>query len=164
MKREKKGLFDERVFEDVAVAQIVADSYESAKQKNKIGLIIGIFVPVIDFVFGVLLTEFPALCFGMDSFLVWFLGAFIFAVIAYLISGTFGKAMKFVWRVTTIGWVILPIFPLDVIVAWVAFALSGMLALVLPFLVILVERFQINKDYKQAKRFLDAYEQKVFAQ
>ena len=120
---------------------------EKKLNRNKIGIIVSLLVPVFDIIVGVL---FEKLNMGDGALAAW-IGA---AVIAYLIGGGLTSALKMFWRVTMISWFIIPIFPIDLFVGGVGFCLAGSIALFLPIVFVLLTRYQISKDKKAAEEYL----------
>lgn len=147
MRNKRAKLFEDMQFDNALFAQNTLQECEEKLNRNKIGMIVAALVPVVDVIITML---FEALGMGDAAFGAWVAAA----VVAYLIGGGLGKSLKMVWKVTTVAWFILPIFPIDLGVAAAAFCLSGGVALFLPITFVFLTRMQINRDKKAAEQYL----------
>lgn len=147
MRNEGTKLFEEMTFDDVLFAQNTLEECETKLNRNKIGMIFAAAVPVIDMFATVIMDKLGMI----DSVIgVWI----AIAVVAYLIGGGLGKSLKMVWKVTTIGWFIIPIFPIDLGIAATALCMSGAVALFLPIVFVFLTRIQIGRNKKAAEQYL----------
>lgn len=165
MAKEKKKLFEDMVFDDVAYARCVVDDCEEKLAKIKRGVRYSIFVILFDIVWFLMMlvvgaAEYAAT--GEEGMYVTggvmqFTGPVLFFVapfIAYLISGALIPVLKLLCRVTRIAWQITPIILLDLFVAYMVFACGGMIALLFPLPYLLLYKYQINKEKKEAEEYL----------
>lgn len=148
---KKVSLFEEMHFEDAAYAQAVISMCEKKKKRNVIGLIACAIATIFDFAF---------LNFGFGE--VVDVGASFgiiigVGVIALLIGGALKGALKTLWTLVKIGYYVIPIFPIDLIVAWVVFGFMGIMFAMFPIVFVLFERYKIYKEQKEAELFLEAY-------
>lgn len=150
MKKGKQKLFEDVSFADAVAAKMVVDNYENEVKKSNIAIIISLLVPVITLVSAAIIMTF-----NEDlSWLCLVIGG-AGSVAAYMYRGILLKAIKLVWKATTIGFFIIPIIPLDFIVAWVVFCTAGIVAIVFPIIMVLIDRHQISKARKNAEEFLN---------
>ncbi|MGN1165949.1 MAG: hypothetical protein ACI4S2_05970 [Lachnospiraceae bacterium] len=146
---KKVSLFEEMHFEDAAYAQAIISMCEQKKKRNVIGLIACAIVTIFDFV---------SLQFGdAVSVEMGFLIMIGIGVIALLIGGALKSALKTLWTLVKIGYYAIPIFPIDLIVAWVVFGFMGLMFVMFPIVFVLFERYKIWKEQKDAELFLEAY-------
>lgn len=144
---EKKQVFTEMRFDDAQYAQLVVEECNVKMKRNLIGIIISLFVPIID---AIVLT------FVNDDNLVIVLGIIAVVLIGtYLIGGGLSYALKTLWRVTRFSFFVIPIFPINLLIAWIAVGFTGLVAIFLPIVFILFNRYQIYKDRKAARTFLE---------
>ena len=150
MAKEKKPLFEKMVFDDAQYAQTILDDCETKLERNKIGVIVALLVPIIDIVVAVVsVMYFP----GSEPFTF-----FLFlAVVSYIIGGGLKTTLNLVWKVTSISWFVFPIFPIDLAIAAIAFCFSGMIALFLPIVFVLMTRYQLTLDRDAAKQYLSCF-------
>ena len=116
-------------------------------KRNTIGLIIGALVPVIDAIATVVLTKLDN---GDAAVGVWF----AVALVAYILGGGLGSAIKFVFKLSHIAWLIFPIFPVDIAIAGIVFFIAGGVALFLPVVFILMARHQLKLNKNAAEYLL----------
>ncbi len=147
MKRENKNLFEEMHFDGIEYAQNCLKETETKLNRNKIGIIISLIVPVINVIVMMLAEKYN---WGDSMITLWI----ITACVAYIVGGGLLDAIKMVWKVTMIGWFIIPVFPVDIATAFVAFCTAGVVALFLPIVFILLNRYQLVKDKKAAEEYL----------
>lgn len=147
MKKERREFFEEMTFDDALFAQNTLEECDRKLNRNKIGIIVSLLVPVLDIITTVICENL-----GMrDSvFGIWC----AFAVAAYLIGGGLKSSLKMVWNVTYHSWLLLPIFPMDLCIGAAGFCMSGAVALFLPIIFVLLTRHQINCDKAAAEQYL----------
>lgn len=147
MRKEKKEFFEEMRFDDVLFAQNTLKECEEKLKRNKIGVIVSLIVPVFDVIVSMILEKMNM---GDTALTYWIIAA----VVAYIIGGGIMSSLKMVWKTTVFSWFIIPVFPVDLCVAFVAFCTAGAAALFLPIVFVLMTRYQIGKDKKAAEEYL----------
>lgn len=147
MKKEKKQLFEQEQFADAVAAQAYLTDCNKKLERSKIGLIVAALVPVIDAIAASILNKMGN---GDAAFGVWL----VVAIVAYLIGGGLGTALKLVLRVTSVAWFIFPIFPIDIAIAIGAFCIAGAVALFLPVIFVLMARHQLKLNKEAAEYIL----------
>lgn len=152
MTKEKKPLFEKMEFDDVAYAKSVVDECNVSLQRNKIGLIVGIAVPIFDFILLAIVSL--LLDKGIDLVGVGFVVMIIAAIVAYVIGGGLITSLKMIWKITWFSFLIIPIFPIDIVVGIIAGAFVVFGAIFLPVIVIFFERLQIKSDLEAANDYL----------
>ena len=150
MTKEKKPLFEKMVFDDAQYAQTILSDCETKLERNKIGIIVALLVPIIDIIIAVISSLSEV---GIDLFSFFFM----LAVVSYIVGGGLKMALKLVWKVTSISWFVIPIFPIDLAIAAVAFFISGAVALFLPVVFVLMTRYQLTQDRDAAKQYLSCF-------
>ena len=119
---KKVKLIEEAVFESVETAQ---REVKFAKV-NMIRTLIGTAFAVLSTILLLIAL------FGQDS--QYYVFAALPAIPAYLIGGGIGKAVKAAWKITKIGWFLIPVFPADVLLAIAFFFLSLFVFFYLPII------------------------------
>lgn len=147
MRKENKAFFEEMRFDDVLFAQNTLKECEGKLNRNKIGVVVSLLVPVFDVIVSLILEKMNN---GDAAFTWWFIAA----IVAYVIGGGLMSSLKMVWKTTVFSWFIIPIFPIDACVAIVAFCTAGAVALFLPIVFVLMTRYQLSKDKKAAEAYL----------
>ncbi|MBE6777070.1 MAG: hypothetical protein E7542_03040 [Ruminococcaceae bacterium] len=138
--RKKEKLFEEVQFKDI----------ERAKREvtfakiNQIRILIGFIFSLIAIVFTALMI------WGNPEQQTTFMGiAVVLAIPSYIIGGGIFKALKVAWKITKIGWFLVPAFPADILIALACFffAVFGLLFVPVIF---------VGLNYVQHKKTLDA--------
>lgn len=150
MKKEKPKFYEEMVFDDVQYAKNAYDNCTKKLQKNKIGIIVSLFAPVVGIIFMNLMSSGDT-----DPFVWLFIPTGIVAVISYIIGGGLLTALKIIWKVTSIAFWVVPTWLFGAIAAWVAFCLTCFVACWFPVVIVLIERYFISKDRKAAEEYLN---------
>lgn len=139
-KKEKTKLIETVQFQDVEHAKRAV----TLAKINQIRILIGLIIAVVATgltaygLFGK--PEEPMMYVGIAPFL---------AVPAYLIGGGIGNVLKTAWKITKIGWFLIPVFPADVLFAIAFFFLS-------IFGMCLVPVIFVGLNYLHHKKTLDA--------
>ena len=139
-KKQKEKLFEEVQFQDIERAK---REVEFAKI-NQIRILIG-------FVFSLIAIVCTALMIWGDpekasSFAC---AAIVLAVPSYIIGGGIFKALGVAWKITKIGWFLIPVFPADVLIAIACFFFAVVGLLFVPVIF-------VGINYVQHKRTLEA--------
>ncbi|MBQ8255079.1 MAG: hypothetical protein IJY94_06220 [Clostridia bacterium] len=134
-KRQKEKLFEEIRFQDVEKAKRV---YTLAKI-NQTRILIGFIISVIAMIFTAIAI------WGDGSVTI----PMILAIPAYIIGGGIIKALKVAWKITKIGWFLIPMFPADVLIAIACFIFAVVGLLFVPVIF-------VGINYVQHKKTLDA--------
>ena len=138
--KQKEKLFEQVQFQDI----------ERAKREVKFAKINQIRI-LIGFIIAIVSTVFTAIAIwgnAEDPSKFWLLAAF-FAIPAYLIGGGIFKALGVAWKITKIGWFLIPVFPADVLIALACFIFAVLGLLFAPIIF-------VGINYVQHKRTLDA--------
>ena len=135
-KRQKEKLFEDIQFQDVEKAKKV---YTFAKI-NQIRILIGFIIAIASTIFTVIGLN------GNSGAYTW---ALLLAIPAYLIGGGIFKALGVAWKITKIGWFLIPVFPADVLFSIAFFFISFFLLLFVPIVF-------VGMNYVQHKKTLDA--------
>ena len=101
---------------------------------GKGAIILSLLVPIIDFV---LFWIFEQLGCGDITIGV----CVVVAVIVYLLCGGLWPALRMVWNATTIVLGIIPFFPFNLLFAAAAFCITGAIAVFLPIVFVLWNRY-----------------------
>lgn len=151
MKKEKEGLFEEQKFEDVQYAKDVLEASGKKKEKCKIGLIVAL-VSTILAAGGYALAEGASIQNDVTEIMI--LIGWIGAIASYIIGGGLKVALSTALKITKLGWFLVPIFPIDLVVAIFAFFLAIISFFFIPVLYVGINYIQINKDYSAAEEYL----------
>lgn len=81
-------------------------------------------------------------------------GGLFLGVLSYLIGGGLGRAIKTAWRITKIGWFVIPFFPMDILIALVCFMFSMYGLMFIPVFFVGLNYLQHKKTLDAAKRYL----------
>lgn len=90
--------------------------------------------------------------FGKNS--EYYMYAALPAIPAYLIGGGIGKAVKAAWKITKIGWFLIPVFPADVLLAIAFFILSLFVFFYLPIIFVGLNYVEHKRAYNAAQAYL----------
>lgn len=142
---KKVKMIEETVFESVEKAQ---REVKFAKV-NMIRTLIGTGFAVLSTIFLLIAL------FGNDS--QYYVIAALPAIPAYLIGGGIGKAIKAAWKITKIGWFLIPAFPVDVLLSIVFFILSLFVFFYLPIIFVGLNYVEHKRALKTAEEFLVQY-------
>ena len=141
----KKQRQKEKLFEDVQFQDIERAKREVKMAKfNQIRILIGFVISLIAIVFTALaIWGNPD---NKDTFLTL---AVLLALPSYIIGGGILNALKVAWKITKIGWFLIPVFPADILIALAClfFAIMGLLFVPVIF---------VGINYVQRKKTLDA--------
>ncbi len=146
-KKKKKPMFETMVFDDYAAAKKVADK---AKIRNILSWI-GMAIAVVSSYMGVMLLKT-----GESGYIA---GIFL-ALVAYLLAGGLGRALKFAGKVALWGWRLF--FPAGLVVGLIGFVLGIYCLLFFPVLFVFMSFIQHNRDAKAANDYLKAYSKVEF--
>ncbi len=144
-KKQKKPMFETMVFDDYAAAKKVADK---AKIKNVFAWI-GMAVAVWATYMGIMLFKTNA------SEPTYFLGM-VLAIVAYILAGGLGRALRFAGRVALFGWASF-FFPISLLTGLLGFILGVYFFLFFPVVFVFMSFIQHNRDAKAANDYLKAY-------
>ena len=92
---------------------------------------------------------------GKDS--QYYVYAALPAIPAYLIGGGIGKAIKAAWKITKIGWFLIPVFPVDVLLSIAFFFLSLFVFFYLPIIFVGLNYVEHKRALKAAEAYLAQY-------
>ena len=139
-KKQMEILFEEVQFQDVERAKRAV----AFAKINQIRILIG-------FVFSLIAVVFTALMlWGNPEQQTTFMGVAIFlAIPSYIIGGGIFKALKVAWKITKIGWFLIPVFPADILIALACFIFAVFGLLFVPVIF-------VGINYVQHKKTLDA--------
>ncbi|WP_316637136.1 hypothetical protein [uncultured Ruminococcus sp.] len=141
-KKEEVKLIEDAVF----------DSVEKAQREVKFAKI-NLIRTLIGAAFAVLSTILLLIAlFGKDS--NFYMYAALPAIPAYLIGGGIGKAVKAAWKITKIGWFLIPVFPADVLLAIAFFILSLFVFFYLPIIFVGLNYVEHKRAYNAAQAYL----------
>ncbi|WP_316631946.1 hypothetical protein [uncultured Ruminococcus sp.] len=128
------------------------DSVEKAQKEVKFAKI-NMIRTLIGAAFAVLSTVLLLIAlFGKDS--NYYMYAALPAIPAYLIGGGIGKAVKAAWKITKIGWFLIPVFPADVLLAIAFFILSLFVFFYLPIIFVGLNYVEHKRAYNAAQAYL----------
>lgn len=144
-KNEKIKLIEDAMFDSVEKAQ---REVRFAKV-NMIRTLIGTAFAVLSAVFLLIAL------FGKDS--QYYMLAALPAIPAYLIGGGIGKAVKEAWKITKMGWLLIPVFPADVLLAIAFFFLSLFVFFYLPIVFVGLNYVEHKRSLKAAGAYLAQY-------
>lgn len=138
--KQKEKLFEEVQFQDI----------ERAKREVKFAKINQIRI-LIGFIFSLVAIVFTALMLwgNKENTSMYATIAILLAVPSYIIGGGIFKALKVAWKITKIGWFLIPVFPADVLIALACFFFAVIGLLFVPVIF-------VGINYVQHKRTLDA--------
>ena len=138
--------------EDKLIEDAVFDSVEKAQREVKFAKI-NLIRTLIGAAFAVLSTILLLIAlFGKDS--NFYMYAALPAIPAYLIGGGIGKAVKAAWKITKIGWFLIPVFPADVLLAIAFFILSLFVFFYLPIIFVGLNYVEHKRAYNAAQAYL----------
>ena len=141
-KKEEVKLIEDAVF----------DSVEKAQKEVKFAKI-NMIRTLIGAAFAVLSTVLLLIAlFGKDS--NYYMYAALPAIPTYLIGGGIGKAVKAAWKITKIGWFMIPVFPADVLLAIAFFILSLFVFFYLPIIFVGLNYVEHKRAYNAAQAYL----------
>ncbi len=149
---KKVNLIEETMFSSVEAAQ---REVKFAKV-NLIRILIGTGFAVLSTI--LLLIAF----FGKNS--QYYTFAALPAIPAYLIGGGIGKAVKAAWKITKIGWFLIPVFPADVLLAFAFFIISLFAFFYIPIVFVGMNYVDHKRSLKAAEEFLMQYAPSAVAQ
>lgn len=130
------------------------DSAEKAQREVKFAKV-NMIRTLIGTAFAVLSTVLLLIAlFGGDS--QYYMFAALPAIPAYLIGGI-GKAVKAAWKITKIGWFLIPVFPVDVLLAIWFFFISLFVFFYLPIIFVGLNYVEHRRALKAAEAYLAQY-------
>ena len=120
---------------------------ESKLKRVQIGLIIAAAATILSFIdFKFYGGQGKALGFG-----------FLLGIASYIVGGGILSALKMVQRVAWFGWVVVPVFPVDLCI----FACAGVMAvfafICFPIVFVFLNYIQVKRNYDEAERYLSYY-------
>lgn len=151
MKKEKQPFVEVLNFSDSLAAQSYLADYHKNEQKRKLGLIIAAAVPIFDIIIGLIFITLANM--GSVAFFIWLTAA----IVAYAIGGGLSSAVKFVLKVLCWSWVIIPFFPVDLVIAIFGVVIAGLIVIFLPIIVVLFTQYQEKKSKEAAEVLLGAH-------
>lgn len=148
MKKEKQPFFEQISFNNEEEAKQYCADCRNKLERGKIGLIVAAIVPVVDILLSTLFNRL-----GISDVSVAVI--FIAPIIAYIVGGGLKSALKFVFKVTRVGWIIIPIFPIDIAIAIIVFCISGGVAIFLPIIFVFLAQHQLKMNMQGAQAYLN---------
>lgn len=135
MREEKEELFQEEQFARKEDTVEELKTHIASFRNSRLAIILSVLVPLIDCSLTYLLS--PLQVSDEVIFCAWI----AVAIIVYLLCGGLLPALQMVWKATYTTYCLVPIFPLDLFLgAWV-FLISGIIALFLPVIIVLWNRY-----------------------
>lgn len=163
-----KSIFNEQNISDVIYARELADSSRLAIEKTSKGIKISLLamaclyvgVPIASLLLAIVgklnVNIFYSLVSAIPVILVLgYIGLNIYAVI---VGGGFIKVLKMGWKVAKWAWFLVPIFPVDLIIALCAGYMIIIGFIFIPVVYLWLMKRQAVKDLKVAETFIQAYE------
>lgn len=83
------------------------------------------------------------------------IAGFAFSVVAYCMAGGLGWLIQLIVKIGQIGWFIIPLFPIDLLFAFMGICISGAMILFFPIVTIGVLYLMTKHDYKKADEYLN---------
>ena len=143
--RQKEKFFEEIQFKDVARAKRAV----TFAKINQIRILIGFVISLIAMVFTALAI------WGNPEKTTMFVGIAVFlAIPAYLIGGGILNALKVAWKITKIGWFLVPMFPADILIALACFFFSIVGLLFIPVIFVGINYIHHKKTLDAATSYL----------
>ena len=139
--------------ENVKLIETVGfESVEMAQREVKFAKV-NMIRTLIGTAFAVLSTVFLLIALiGKDS--QYYVCAALPAIPAYLIGGGIGKAIKAAWKITKIGWFLIPVFPVDVLLSIAFFFLSLFVFFYLPIIFVGLNYVEHKRALNEAEAYL----------
>lgn len=138
--RKREKLFEEVQFQDVERAKREV----TLAKVNQIRILIGFIFSLVAIVFTALM-----LWGNKENTSMYATIAILLAVPSYIIGGGIFKALGVAWKITKIGWFLIPVFPADVLIALACFFFAVVGLLFVPVIF-------VGLNYVQHKKTLDA--------
>ena len=147
-KKQKQTLFEEVQFKDIKRAERAV----ALAKINKIRILIGFVIAVVSTIFTALAI------WGKEEQQMSSLGiAFVLAAAAYIIGGGIFKALGVAWKITKIGWFLVPMFPADILIALACFIFSVFGLFFVPIIFVGLNYINHKKTYDAAVSYLALY-------
>ena len=89
-----------------------------------------------------------------ENFPVYFGIGFSISIVAYILTGSFGKIMDSAFKLGKAGWLILP-FPIDIITGMATIMAMIFIFLFFPTIFIIVSFFKNKKELREAEKYLE---------
>lgn len=148
MAKENKPLFEKMEFNDVQYARDMMSGCEAKLAKCQKAMpfaAVGTLCGVPAFIFNGAAPR-------LTSVLLFV--AIVLSIIAYSTGGGIKIAISWAWKICKFGWYVIPFFPVDLVVAVVAFVVAVMGFFCAPLLFVWLNKRQITQDYEAAKQYL----------
>lgn len=144
-KRERTKLVEDVQFKDFEQAKRAVTLAKVNQIRILIGLVIALVATGLT-AYGILGdAEDPVMYIGLAPFL---------GVVAYLVGGGIGNALRTAWKITKIGWFLIPVFPVDLLLGIAFFFISIFGLLCIPAVFVGLNYLQHNKTLQAAKSYL----------
>lgn len=153
--KKRVRLFEEKTFENVDAAQAVLDNNAAMMKRGRIGVLVAVAASI----FGVLclLRMFEVIYLPIpDAFL---LVTLIGSVAAYILTGGITNALRYVQRITVMGWFLIPLFPINLFVGLFALMMTILLFLFVPIVCVGIRYAQNKRDVEDAELFIRILQQ-----
>lgn len=163
-----KSLFNEQNISNVIYARELVESSKLTIEKTSKGMKISLLamaclyggVPIasilLTFIGKINIDIFASLIGIIPTILILaYAGLSIYAVI---VGGGFVKVLKMGWKVAKWAWYLVPIFPMDLIIGFVAGYMIIIGFIFIPIVYLWLMKRQAVKDLKVAEDFIQAYE------
>lgn len=150
-RKGNKQLIEHMQFNDYAYAKSIYDNSEAKLGRIKIGLIISAVATLSSALFfGLGPNADPSL----DMLILSFLGVSVVgSIVAYIVGGGFGIALRIAKKLAIFGWFILP-FPVDIAtgICTLFFSIFGFFFI--PIVFVVLNYIQTRIDMKEAKEYM----------
>lgn len=147
MEKQKVELIEERQFNEAAYAEDVLKLCQMQLEKIKLGMIIA-GIATVSSIIMVLTSKIEII--SNACFIISVIGA----IVAYIIGGGFGSAVKFAVKLAKWGWFICPVFPIDILVFIVVLILAIIAFFFLPVIFVFLHYRQVKADKDAAETYL----------
>lgn len=148
MEKEKKPLFEEMQFDNVQYAKDVLDSCEKKLKKCKKGLYISIIPTILSVMafYGIVSADVAEIFIPI---------ILILAIISYIVGGGLKVALSWGWKICKFAWFVVPVFPIDIAIALLAFGVVVYAFIFVPLVFVWLNYRQISKDRNAAAQYLE---------
>lgn len=152
--KTKKGMFSHMEFDSAQFAQDVLVEMETKLEKSKKALKISAIASVLGGLglMGMCCAENGS---SAGALLAIFLPvAVVMAIVSYVIGGGILTGIRWAGKIAFLGWLITPIFPVDLLIGFCALIFACYALFLFPIVIVSLNYFQVKKNRDEAAAYL----------
>lgn len=152
--KKKASLFETEILDGEEAAKELYERNTKKLERCKLGLIVAVIASVVGGIGLAMQFELISLPLLIENVIETLLPfAIIGSAISYILAGGILTAIRYSFRIAEFGWFLIPIFPIDLCIGFLALAFSIMTFIYVPIVSVGINYVQTKKNIEQAELY-----------